>query len=270
MRPAGPSSAAAAAVHQPRRLPPGSSCVRFTASPRLTVAAAARQQRGATAAPATTAAAPLPSPLGPAAFQLQAAGEVDRLLYPRSPLGELEHRAEAVVHTAQRLEYRLQRRAAALPAAVRRLVAGGLAGACAKTATAPLSTVQMAQMTSAGVNAVQVGPGGPACLLQTGCAGKHAAGHSCLPLHAPHRRPARRRWRPSGSGRGCGASSGAAPRRSAASCVAWARARPPGHPLPAVEAPHAISTRMRAAGATRWTCSGRCPAAALSSAATTR
>jgi hypothetical protein len=47
------------------------------------------------------------------------------------------------VHSVERLEHRLQRRAASLPLGVRRLLAGALAGAAGKTATAPLETVRM-------------------------------------------------------------------------------------------------------------------------------
>lgn len=55
----------------------------------------------------------------------------------------LAHELENAVHAAQRVEHRLQRRAAALPAGVRRLLAGGLAGAAGKTSTAPLEAVKM-------------------------------------------------------------------------------------------------------------------------------
>lgn len=175
--------------------------MRFTAQPRLTVAA--RQQPGAAPPPLPS---PLPSPLPPAAFELEAAGEVDRLLYPHSALGELEHRAEAVVHSAQRLEHRLQRRAAALPVALR--VAGGVAGACAKSVTAPLSTVQMAQMTSTGLNAVQVGVG-----VRRMSAADAAWAASLLVRATPDASLTAhtlRSWPLSGSEAGCRASSGVA------------------------------------------------------------
>lgn len=91
-------------------------------------------------AAAASAAAAGVLPLG--AVRLEAPGEVDMLVFDVHQ-GELAHRLENAVHLGQRWEHRLQRRAAALPVGARRLLAGGIAGACGKTSTAPLETVKM-------------------------------------------------------------------------------------------------------------------------------
>lgn len=81
------------------------------------------RQRGR---PAPAAAASASIPLE--ALQLEEPGEVDMLLYHNS---EFLHRVENAVHTAQRLEHRLQKQAAALPEGLRRLFAGR-AGWCGR------------------------------------------------------------------------------------------------------------------------------------------
>ena len=81
---------------------------------------------------------------------------------------QLIRQSRRAVHRVERLEHRLQRWAATqLPAGVRRLIAGGLAGAIGKTATAPLETVKMQLVQSGGATAL----GAATALWQRGGAG---------------------------------------------------------------------------------------------------
>lgn len=102
------------------------------------------------AAPATAAAAAsLPASAAPAATTFEL--DIGELLVGRS--SELERASRRAVHSVERLEHRLQRRATALPAGVRRLLAGGLAGAAGKTSTAPLEAIKMQLVQSGGMTA---------------------------------------------------------------------------------------------------------------------
>ncbi|KAL4444876.1 hypothetical protein ABPG77_003926 [Micractinium sp. CCAP 211/92] len=115
----------------------------------------------AAAAVATSAAAWLPGPASagrsasaaaassPLSFEL---GIGDLLVGHDS---EIVRSARHAVHTVERLEQRLQRQAAELPAGVRRLLAGGVAGAAGKTSTAPLEAVKMQLVQSGDMTAWQ-------------------------------------------------------------------------------------------------------------------
>lgn len=133
------AAVAAAAVRQPGRPGhPSFSCRRRARLPSVGERWQARPQRGAAATATVAWSAQLP----PAAFSLEAAGEVDWRVHVRS------HAVENVVHVGQRLEHRVQHRLAALPGPARRLMAGGIAGAFGKTSTAPLETIKMALVSS--------------------------------------------------------------------------------------------------------------------------
>ncbi len=126
----------------------------------------------AAAAVATSAAAWLPGPASagrsasaaaassPLSFEL---GIGDLLVGHDS---EIVRSARHAVHTVERLEQRLQRQAAELPAGVRRLLAGGVAGAAGKQAFRSVCCL--------------FGAGLPVCLAM------HLA---CLPSLAPGARP---------------------------------------------------------------------------------
>ena len=108
---------------------------------------------------------------------------------------ELIRQSRRAVHKVGRLEHRLQRWAATrLPAGVRRLIAGGLAGAVGKTATAPLETVKMQLVQSGGATAIGAATalwqrGGAGAFFRCACSGsfwelaalRFGAAVSCLP-----------------------------------------------------------------------------------------
>ncbi|KAL4448110.1 hypothetical protein ABPG75_005329 [Micractinium tetrahymenae] len=85
----------------------------------------------------TAAASAAASPVPALSFEL----DIGDLLVGHD--SEIVRSARHAVHSVERLEQRLQRQAVALPAGVRRLLAGGIAGAAGKTSTAPLETLKM-------------------------------------------------------------------------------------------------------------------------------